>query len=210
MLKQIQTTLILILAVFSCLPAWSFFLDWDYFTKRSQVRHERTVVITNHDDCPIQIKEASVHDEGSYRFKDLNDVFDTFTAEVKNLSDKKVLSYKIRWTMKHPFENFVYKQIVGNSVNSLDPGKEQELMFKKDRYFRDDTYYYVDIEEVQFIDEELWEAPDTEFVKTDYDKVLDEIESIKEVDAVNGALMMLQEGVNGSSMINGAELIKGQ
>ncbi len=199
MLRQIQTFLILVLAVFSCLPAWSFFLDWDYFKKISSKRHEQTVKIINYDDSPLLIKSGSVHDEGSYRFKTLEGVYDTFTINVKNNSDKKVLAYKVRWTMKHPFENFIYKQIIANSIKAVEPGKDQELSFKKDKFFRDDTYYFVDIQEVQFIDEEIWEAPETDFVKTDYDKVLDEIKGMQELDAVNGALMILEQSKNGDA-----------
>jgi hypothetical protein len=195
--------LVLILAL-SCTPSSAFLIEWEDLKPFFQKPQMQSVRVLNNYGAPVSILEASIYDQGSDRFKNLNNVFHTFTAKVKNNTGRTILSYELSWAMKHPFENYVYHTIKTNSIDSLAIGEEQILKFKRDKHFREDVYYFVEVTRVQFADsDEVWEAPKHETSLSSWENIKTQINSevngnlntntdsiIKDLDPVNGAVLM--------------------
>lgn len=159
------------------------FIDLEFFTNLFKKKLKKTVHIINNEDSPIIIEKAEVSDKGTKQFRDLKDGVDTYHIEVKNLTNREILAYEVTWTLKHPFEDYTYKKISANSIHLLKPLADQNLEFRRDKYFRDDAYYYVEITKVQFNDDEsIWEAPEKEELYTQFDAIKKEIDLIKEQD----------------------------
>lgn len=186
-------------------PAKSF-LDFEQFLIPFKKKHIQTVKIINHPGTPVEILSAKVADKGSSRTKTLTGIFNDFNVQVLNTSGKDVMSYRVAWTLKLPFQDWVDQRTEVNSIDLLLAGKEQTLHFKKDKYFRDDAYYYVEIIRVQFSDEEIWEAPEIEETLIRADKIKDEINSIEEKSIENMSLDEIKQQMQQST--NGAELVK--
>ncbi len=185
-------------------PAKSF-LEFEKFLIPFKKKHIQTVKIINHPDAPVEILEAKVADKGSEKTKTLTGIFNDFSVKVKNIGDKDIMAYRVAWTLKLPFQNWVDQRTEVNSIDVLPVGKEQSIHFKKDKFFRDDAYYYVEIMRVQFTDESIWEAPEIEETQTREDKVKEEIESIEEKSIKE---MTLEEIKQKLQITNGAELAK--
>lgn len=190
--------------VISLNPARAFLIEWDDLKKYFQKPAKQSVHVLNNYGSPVSITEASVYDQGSARFENLDGVFHTFTANVKNNTSRTILAYEITWTMKHPFENYVYHTIKTNSIDSLAPAQAQVLKFKRDKHYRDDAYYFVEVTRVQYADsDEIWEAPIHETNLSNLESIKTQINSqtngnlspstesiIKDLDPVNGAVLM--------------------
>jgi hypothetical protein len=142
-------------------PEASFF-DFEDIVGLFKKQHKQTVKIIHNDDSPIEILRAEVSDKGTSRFKSLKGSVDDFQVMVQNISSKTILTYEVTWIMKHPFEEFLVKKLTVNSINQIIAGMTQKLEFRKDKYYRDDTYYYVELTKVEFEDGTIWEAPEKE------------------------------------------------
>jgi hypothetical protein len=160
-------------------PAHSF-LDFEELLRPFVNKHEQTVHIINHVGCPIVIDEARVKDEGSDHFRTFTGILDTYRLKVRNVSGKKILAYRVAWILKHPFENWVFRKIVANSIDLMDSGEIQTISFKRDKHYRQDAYYYAEVVKVEFDDESIWEAPEHDETMTVDDILQQEIESIDE------------------------------
>jgi hypothetical protein len=147
---------------------------------RSNNKYVKTVRIINHPGAPVEIVSANVSDKGSEKFNSLTGIYNNFEVKVKNTSSKNIMACRVAWTLKLPFQSWVDQRTELNSIEVLHPGDEQVLSFRKDRFYRDDAYYYVEIERAQFDDDEIWEAPEIEATTTRLDKVQEEINSIEE------------------------------
>lgn len=183
-------------------PAKSF---WNPF-KRSNNKYTKTVRIINHDDSPVVITSASVSDKGSEKFNSLTGIYNNFEVKVKNTTSRDVMAYRLAWTLKLPFQSWVDQRTELNSVEVLHPGDEQVVGFRKDKYFRDDAYYYVEIERVQFSNDEIWEAPEMEATTTRLDKIQEEINSIKDKSVEDMSLDEIKQQME--QAVNGTELVK--
>ncbi|MDD9898202.1 MAG: hypothetical protein OXU45_04285 [Candidatus Melainabacteria bacterium] len=160
-------------------PAHSFF-DLDEILRPFRKKHEQTVHIINHIGCPVVIDEAHVGDRGSDHFKTFTGILDTYRVKVRNASGKKILAYRVAWTLKHPFQNWVFRKIVANSIDMMDVGTEQTVSFKRDKHYRQDAYYYAEIIKVEFDDETIWEAPEHDDAMTVEDILQQEIDEMDE------------------------------
>jgi len=180
------------------------FIDLEFFTNMFKKHHEQTVHIISNEGSPVVISEAVVADKGTKRFPDLHDGVDTYRVKVKNISGRPILAYEVTWTLKHPFEDYTLKKITVNSIDLLGQGSKQTLEFTKDKYFRSDAYYYVEITKVEFDDDEsIWEAPEHEDIFTEFDAIKKEIDSIEEEDVDSMTKEELIEKTGGS-LINGS------
>ena len=197
--------LVLVLSLFLVSqPAKSF---WNPF-KRSNNKYTKTVRIINHEGVPVVITDASVRDNGSEKFNSLTGIYNNFEVKVKNTSARDVMAYRVAWTLKLPFQSWVDQKTEFNSVEVLHPGDQQLVGFRKDKYFRDDAYYYVEIVQVQFADDEIWEAPKMEATATRLDKVQEEINAIEDkslddmsVDEIKQQVQKMQEAANGTELV---------
>lgn len=136
----------------------------------------------NHEGAPITIESASVSDRGTKGFAELKDAVNDFVVNVHNNSGRNVLSYQVAWTMKFPFEDYIVKKIKANSIELLKSGDEQELEFRRDKFFRDDVYYFVEISKVEFDDDRsIWEAPLSDETSTEYEKIQKELHELEEM-----------------------------
>jgi hypothetical protein len=181
----LSTTLLLSIAM---LPSSARFFNFDPETTIIDLedvfnlfkkRHRQTVKIVNNEDSPMKIFFAEVSDRGTRRFDDMKGAVDDFQVKVQNISGKPILTYEVSWTMRHPFEEYIIKKVSVNSIDKLDVGKTQKLEFRKDKYHRNDTFYYVEVTRVEFEDETIWEAPEKE------DDFFTQINSIKnEIDTL--------------------------
>lgn len=179
------------------------FIDLEDITNLFKRRHTQSVRILDNEDSPVKILKAEVSDKGTRRFKDLKDGVDDYEVKVKNVSGRVILTYEVTWTLKHPFEDFTLKKITANSVNKLKAGRSQVLDFRRDKYFRDDAYYYAEITKVVFDDDEsIWEAPEHEESFTELDALKKQIESIKEEDIDEMSTEEIIEQT-GATVING-------
>lgn len=185
-------------------PAKSF-IEFEQIWAPFKKTKPRVVKVINQEGVPLLIAKAEVRDKGSERTKELNGVYNDYKVIVQNNSGKDVLAYRIAWILKLPFQNWVEERIEVNSIHPLPAGASQSLNFKMDKYFRDDAYYYVEVMKVQYTDESIWEAPESEEVITRQDKVKQEIESIQEGSIEDLSLDEIKQQVNGT---NGASLSK--
>lgn len=156
------------------------FLDFEDIFKIFRKPNKEAIYIINDTDCPIEIIEAEIADRGTIRFKELKEAVSTYMVEVKNNSGRRILTYQVIWSLKHPFEKYVDNKLITNSINVLAPAKTQKLKFTKDKYFRDDAYYEVLISKVLFDDGSTWEAPEENLILTKEDEVKNEINKIEE------------------------------
>lgn len=180
MSKNFRLFLIALVFVSFLKPACAF-LEFEKITEFFKKKNtSRIVKIINYPDSPVQIMEGRVSDKGSATFSAMRGVFHNFRVKVKNISGKNILSYRVSWVIRHPFENWVYGKVETNSIEELKPGRTQELSFRRDKHFRDDGYYFVKISEVEFDDRSLWRAPEDEETTVRLDKVKQEIDSLKE------------------------------
>ena len=147
------TPLVIIVWLFFLIQPAKSFIEFEKFLIPFQKKHIQTVKIINHPGAPVEILSAAVADKGSDMTKSLNGIFNDFSVKVKNTSGKDVMSYRVAWTLKLPFQSWVDRRTELNSIEVLHAGQEQELNFKKDKHFRDDAYYYVEIVRVQFSEE---------------------------------------------------------
>lgn len=199
---------VILLTSIAALPSSAFFVEWEdlipYFTKpKKQVVHA-----INNYGSPASIVDASVYDQGSARFKTLTDVFHTFTAQVKNNTGRRILSYELTWTMKHPFEDYVYHTIHTNSIDPLDANASQTIKFQRDKHFREDAYYFVEVTKVQFDDsDEVWEAPKHEATLTRWEGLKIQLNS-EQNGGRNGNGINPNNVTEGMDPINGAVLLK--
>jgi hypothetical protein len=203
-IRSLHYSLIALILAFSLSPVKAFLIEWEDLKEYFQKPPRQSVHILNNYGSPVSILDASVYDQGSSRFKEFNNVFDTFTVNVKNNTGRTVLSYEISWTIKHPFENYVYHTIKTNSIDPLKPSQVQDLKFKRDKHYRDDVYYFVEVTRVQFSDsDEVWQAPIHETSLSSWESIKTQINSqtngnlapstesiIKDLDPVNGAVLM--------------------
>ena len=179
-------------------------LDLEFITDLFKTRHKQTVHIINNPDSPVIVKAAEVSDKGTRNFKDLKDGVDDYQIEVQNVSGRPILAYETTWTLKHPFEDYTFKKITVNSVDPLLVGRSQKLEFRRDKYFRSDAYYYVEITKVEFDDDEsVWEAPEHEETYTEFDAIKKEIDSIDEKDIDEMSTEELIENT-GATLLNGS------
>lgn len=183
------------------------FLDFEDITNLFHKRYKQAVNIYTSADSPITILKAEVSDRGTRRFPDLKGGVDDYQVKVRNVSGKLIRSYEVTWTLRHPFEDYTIKKISTNSIEKLGINRTQKLEFRRDKYFRDDAYYYVEITKVQFDDESVWEAPEREEVYSELDAIKKEIESIdeKNIDDMTTDEIIEQTG---ATTINGAPATK--
>jgi len=178
--------------------------DFEYITNLFKKPHIQTVHILNSPDSPIVIRNVEVSDKGTRRFKDLKDGVDDYQIKVENVSGRAILAYEVTWTLKHPFEDYTFKKITANSTDQLAAGKLQKLEFRRDKYFRDDAYYYVEITKVEFDDDEsIWEAPEHEEIYTKFDAIKKEIDALEEKGIDDMSTEELLEST-GATLINGS------
>lgn len=203
-INKLRYSLLVLIIALSVSPSAAFLIEWVDVVSYFQKPHKQFVRILNNPGSPVSILEASIYDQGTARFKSLSNVFHTFTAKVKNNTGRKILTYELSWSIRHPYENFVYYKIKANSIDSLDIGQEQILQFRRDKYYRDDVYYFVEITRVQFADsDEVWEAPKHEASLTSLESIKTQINSetnntskpsiegiTNDLDPVNGAVLM--------------------
>lgn len=159
------------------------FMDFDDITNFFHKGHKNVVHIIKHADAPVSIVSAEVVDKGTLYFESLKGSQNTYEVKVHNDSGKDILAYQVHWILKHPFENYISHRIVANSIKSLKSGATQTFRFKRNKHFRDDAYYYVEISKVEFLDDEnIWEAPDVEEYKRvgPMDKVKEEIDAMED------------------------------
>ena len=159
------------------------FMDFEDLSGLFKTKYKQVVRKINHADSPVKIVEAEVSDKGTNFFKGFVGVRNTFKVKVKNTSHKDVLAYQVSWVLKHPFEDYIFHRILTNSIHVLKPGKTQELSFKKNKHYRDDAYYYLEITKVEFDGvDEYWEAPEIEDYKqhTQLENVKKEIDEMGE------------------------------
>lgn len=177
-MRSFVLLLFVALVLSSAQPAYSFDIDEirDFFRKK----HQQTVQVVNHVGCPVIIDDARVEERGSEHFRSFTGILDTYSIKVRNVSGRDVLAYKIAWTLKHPFQNWVFRRITANSIDEMHPGEVQTLSFKRDKHYRQDAYYYAEIEKVQFADESIWEAPDYDETMTVDDILESEIKAMEE------------------------------
>ena len=179
-------------------------IDLEYITNFFKKPHKQTVHIINSSTSPVVIQKAEVSDRGTRRFKDLKGGVDDYQVKVKNVSGRRILAYELTWTLKHPFEDYILKKIRVNSIDALPPNETQKLEFRRDKYYRDDAYYYVEVTKVEFDDDEsIWEAPSREDIYTQEDVIKKEIDSIEEktLDDMSKDEIMKQTG---TTLINGS------
>lgn len=180
------------------------FIDLEFFTNMFKKQHSQIVHIINNEGSPVVILKAEVADKGTRRFPDLKDGVDDYQIKVINKSGRAILAYEVTWTLKHPFEDYTFKKISANSVDKLLPGKKQILEFRRDKYFRDDAYYYVEITKVEFNDDEsIWEAPEHEQSFSELDALKKEIELMEEGDLEEMSTEEILEET-GATLINGS------
>jgi hypothetical protein len=189
----------------SVTPAQAFLIEWEDLVKYFQKPKKESVHAINNYGSPISIIDVSVYDQGTARFKNLNNVFHTYTAKVKNNSGRPILSYELTWTMKHPFEDYVYHTIKTNSIERLDPYQDQVLQFRRDKHHREDAYYFVEVTKVQFTDtDQVWEAPKHDVTLSRWENLNMQINS-----EVNGGLKAPESNfTQGVDPVNGAVLMK--
>jgi hypothetical protein len=185
-------------------PAKSFWGFKKLFGDKN--KHTKTVRIINHPEVPVEITSANVSDQGSEKFNSLTGIYNNFEVKVKNISNKDVMAYRVAWTLKLPFQSWVDERTELNSIEVLGPGEEQVLSFRKDRHYRDDAYYYVEIARAQFADDEIWEAPEMEATATRLDKVQEEINSIEEKSVEDMSIEEIKQQMQQAA--NGTELVK--
>lgn len=178
-MRNFVPLLVIVLFVCSLQPAKSF-LDFEDFLIPFKKHHLQTVHVINHVDAPVSIIEARVDDRGSNHFKSFTGILDTYHLKVRNISGKKILAYRIAWTLKHPFQDWVYRKIEVNSIDLFMPGALQTVSFKRDKHYRQDAYYYAEISKVEFDDETIWKAPEHEETMTADDIIQQELNTIEE------------------------------
>jgi len=201
--KTLNYFLLVFLLMMSFNPSKAFLIEWEDLVQYFKKPTKQSVHVLNNYGSPLSITEASVYDQGSARFKELTNVFHTFTVNVKNNTSRTILSYELSWTMKHPFENYVYHTIKTNSIDPLAPSQNQIFKFKRDKHYRDDVYYFVEVTRVQFADsDDIWEAPIHETSLSSWESIKTQINSqtngnleptnstMKDLDPVNGAVLM--------------------
>ncbi len=183
-------------------------IDMDDVARLLEKKHPQEVIIVNYQDSPVIIKSATIEDLGSARFKNFQGVFNTYQATVKNQTNRRVLSYQLKWILKHPFKNYAEKVIVVNNIDTLGPKADQSILFRTDKYYRDDAFYFVEISKVQFDDETIWEVDPSSY--TIYGLIKQKIQSIKEADASKLSkeeLAKLQaDGIISGATANGVSL----
>jgi len=210
-INHLQYLLIVLISAFSFSPARAFLIEWEDLVKYFKKPTQQSVHVINNYASPISILEASVYDQGSSRFKNLTDVFHTYTAKVVNNTGRTILSYELTWTLKHPFEDYVFHTIKTNSIDPVGPSAQQILKFRRDKHYREDAYYFVEVTKVQFSDtDQVWEAPKHEVTLSRWDNLNMQLNSqtnggfapiqnnyapspnnfVQDVDPVNGAVLM--------------------
>lgn len=162
------------------------FLDFDHLIEIFGRPNKEAIYIINDTDCPLEILKAEIADKGTIKFPQLHDALSTFEAKVKNKTNKRILTYQLFWSERHPFERYVNHKIITNSVNVLKPGGTQKLKFTRDKYYRDDAYYEVMVSKILFDDETTWESKN-EAIMTQNDQIKKEIDAINEksIDQMN-------------------------
>ncbi|MDA0772788.1 MAG: hypothetical protein O3C63_07585 [Cyanobacteria bacterium] len=199
-MRKFVPLLVVVLFVCSLQPAKSF-LDFEDFLIPFKKHHRQTVHVINHVDAPVLIVEARVDDRGSNHFKTFTGILDTYHLKVQNVSGKKILAYRIAWTLKHPFQDWVYRTIEANSIDLFMPGALQKVSFKRDKHYRQDAYYYAEISKVEFDDETIWKAPEHDETMTAEDIIQQEIDAIEEKSIDDLSIDELKELV---PQVNGA------
>jgi hypothetical protein len=190
--------LVLVICFLSLSQPAKSFLGLGKLFNRSNNKYVKTVRIINHPGAPVEIVSANVSDKGSEKFNSLTGIYNNFEVKVKNTSSKNIMACRVAWTLKLPFQSWVDQRTELNSIEVLHPGDEQVLSFRKDRFYRDDAYYYVEIERAQFDDDEIWEAPEIEATTTRLDKVQEEINSIDEM-SVDEIKQQMKQAGNGNT-----------
>lgn len=196
---------VLLLTVTRAKAFWQFdpeaeFLDFDDITRIFHKPNKEAIYIINNTESPVEILDVEIADRGTLNFEELKDAVSTFSVEVRNNSAKKILTYQLVWSQRHPFEQYINNKLVTNSINTLRPGRKQELKFTKDKYFRDDAYYEVMVSQVLFEDQTVWEAPEEELILTKQEEIEKEIKQIQEkkvTDLTKEELMNLGTKTNG-------------
>jgi hypothetical protein len=167
------------------------FADFEELSNLFKPHHKQSVFKINHDNSPIKILRAGVRDQGTVFFKGLSGARNTYRIEVENVSQKEILAYQVTWILKHPFEDYVFHKIKVNSIKPLGVGEKQKLQFRRNKHYRDDAYYYVEISKVEYADDEMiWEAPEIEKYKThtqmdDVKRQIDEMEEDKGLEGLS-------------------------
>ena len=210
--NHLQYLLIALISAFSLSPAKAFLIEWEDLVKYFKKPTQQSVHMINNYASPLSIMEASIYDQGSVRFENLTDVFHTYTAKVKNNTGRKILSYELTWTLKHPFQDFVFHTIKTNSIDPVEPAAEQVLKFRRDKHYREDAYYFVEVTKVQFSDtDQVWEAPKHELTLSRWENLNMQFNS-----QINGNLTPIQNNYAPSPSnfgqdvdpVNGAVLMK--
>ncbi len=180
-MKNTKLILVILVSLLAANPSQAFFLDFDkFFEKRHNKKQKVNIQIINDESCPVEIIEADVSDKGGMKFKELKDIYHTFTTKVLNTSDDKVITYQLAWRIRLPFRDYVDHSVIVDSIESLEAGEEQSINFKRDKYFRNDASYIVQVTKVELDGNKLWEAKDLEITQDRWAKaksVLEETES---------------------------------
>lgn len=210
--KILKYFLLTIFLAISANPAKAFLIEWEDLVKYFKKPTQQSVHVINNYSSPVSILEASIYDQGSTRFKNLTNVFHTYTAKVVNNTGRTILSYELTWTLKHPFEDYVFHTIKTNSIDPIPPSAQQILKFRRDKHYREDAYYFVEVTRVQFSDtDQIWEAPKHEMTLSRWDNLNMQFNS-----QINGNLTPIQNNYAPSPSnlgqdidpVNGAVLMK--
>ena len=190
--RKFAPLIVVVLFICSLQPAKSF-LDFEDFLLPFKKHHQQTVHIINHVGVPVSIIEARVDDRGSDHFSAFTGILDTYHLKVENVSGRTILAYRVAWTLKHPFQDWVYRKIEANSIDLFKPATVQTVSFKRDKHYRQDAYYYAEISKVEFDDESIWEAPEHEDTMTVDDILKQELDALEEKSIEDLSLEELKE-----------------
>jgi hypothetical protein len=138
--------------VFGLLPVHAMF-GWFRLAKSDVV----PIKIINQEDAPVKIIKTSVKDLGTQALQ-IKNVEDSFVFEIKNSSQREVISYKLLLIKNIAFEEYSERCFEINSTVPLKPKSSQSLFFSLPKHFREDSYYKVAIKKVFFEDGEIWES----------------------------------------------------
>lgn len=120
------------------------------------------VKVVSEEGCPIKVVLAEVRDLGT-KLSKIKEVENTYTTKIENISDKKILSYQLLWSMHLPFEPYASQNFKVNSIEALDPKQIETIAFRRPIHYRHDAYYHMWVSRVLFEDETMWESEQDEY-----------------------------------------------
>lgn len=159
--------LIILVMILSCgltpVMARNFFmktLAWVnpmMFEDTERIADDVSVEIIHDDKAPIKIMTADVKDKGTSLLK-MKGLEQAFTTRAYNNSGSKVMAYQLVWERHLPFEDYAEQDIRINNINSVQPGDDDTLEFRKPIHYRKDAFYKVFVAKVLLQDGTEWKS----------------------------------------------------